>query len=46
MRDTGVIEYSFPASIPVTATLGETIQSYADGDNYKGVCEEIKRKKL
>ena len=46
MRDTGVIEYSFPASIPVTATLGETIQSYTDGDNYKGVCEEIKRKKL
>ena len=45
-RDTGVIEYWFPKSISVTATVGETIQSYADGDNYKGVCEEIKRKKL
>ena len=45
-RDTGVIEYWFPASIPVTATVGETIESYSNGEKYLGVCEEVKRKKL
>ena len=45
-RDTGVVEYYFPPSIPVTATVRETIDSYVKAEVFKGVCEKIKRKKL
>ena len=45
-RNTGVAEYIFLKSLPITSTLAENIDAMMEAKRFFGVCEKVKRKKL